>query len=850
MLLAVHLKVVAFLSGQPDGLTGLAVNGRPEEGGDQVLGLFLNMLPFRLRLGDLEGESWRQLAVAAFELERAMLPFRRYPIAELTARYGGGEPLFDIAFNFIHFHVYQQLGQAVARRDLEVLDEGYGYEEVNFPLGANFSLDPSGALLALRLSFNDGELAPQQAATISVLYLRALAVMAADPARPHAAAELLVGEAREQVLGFGRVGRCGEPAPPIELPAYRAIAAQAAARPGAVALRMGEAERTYGELDARSACIAAHLRAAGVTAESRVALLLERSLDLPAALLAVWRAGGAAVPLDPAHPADRLAWAIEDCGAAVVVAEGAVAPALPEGVRVLQLEEMLETAGTARTTETAEEDGEWRPRLAYVIYTSGSTGRPKGVMVEQGQLAATLAGFQSVVGWSADDVMPCLAPFSFDISLFELLGPLAAGGTVEILPLRPHLDLDRLVAALGRATRLHAVPALMRRLLERLAAAAAAPHLRTVFVGGEAVPADLLGDLRRAFPDAEVRIFYGPTEATIVCASHLVPADEDPPRPLLGRPLPGAELRVCDAAGQPVLPGTPGEIWIGGGAVARGYLGRPELTAERFVTHEGRRFYKSGDLARYGVDGSLEFLGRADDQVKIRGFRVELGEIEAAMAAHPAVAAAAVAVRKGSAAPGRPADSGDLRLIGYAVPRLNSVDAVADAAVDAAALREHLRSRLPDYMVPAAFVLLGELPLTPHGKVDRRALPAPEPAAGTARTYAAPRTPTEERLVAIWAEVLGLPRVGIDDNFLLLGGHSLLAMQLITRIRGAFGIDLPLRALYDTADLEELAIAVANAQAAQADAATLAALLDELEQMRPDEIQVALSTETEEKTEP
>jgi acyl carrier protein len=290
--------------------------------------------------------------------------------------------------------------------------------------------------------------------------------------------------------------------------------------------------------------------------------------------------------------------------------------------------------------------------------------------------------------------------------------------------------------------------------------------------------------------------------------------------------------------GHPVPPATPGEIRIGGLGVTLGYLGRPELTAERFVTAEGVRFYRSGDLARWTVDGKLEFLGRTDDQIKIRGFRVELGEIEAALAAHPAVAEAVVAARRERATPGRPADSGDLRLVGYVVPR-------PGAAPEAGELRDFLRARLPDYMVPAAFVTLGELPLSPHGKVDRRALPEPERSAASASLSTAPRNATEERLAALWSEVLGIARVGVEDNFLVLGGHSLLAMQLITRIRGAFNIDLPLRMLYETASLEELAVAVAGAEAARADAASLAELLDELERMRPDEVQAALSTEAE-----
>ncbi|HEX7180736.1 MAG TPA: amino acid adenylation domain-containing protein [Thermoanaerobaculia bacterium] len=849
VLLAVHLKVVAYLSGQPDGLTGVVANGRSEQGdGDRVMGLFLNMLPFRLRLG---AESWRDLAVAAFELEREMLPWRRYPLSELQALYGGGQTLFDIAFNFTHFHVYQELGRSEEARGIELL-EGYGYEEVNFPLGANFGLDLSGSHLLLRLNFNDGELAPRQAEAIGGLYVRALGAMAAAPERPHAEAELLSEEERARILAWGDGGPLEAP----DLPVHLQIAERAASHAQAVAVAFGEERLTWAELDRRAGRIAARLRSLGIGPEDRVALFLERSPDLPAAILGVWRAGAAYVPLDPGHPAERLAWVLEDSAAAAVLTEEALLPSLPasfaeRGAPVVRVDDLADEELAPQPPP-----GDWRENLAYVIYTSGSTGRPKGVMVEHGNLAATLAASRREHGWQADDVMPCLAPFSFDISLFELLNPLLAGGSVELIGLRPALDLERLVALLGplgRITRLHAVPALMRRILEAAEAAGPTvgpllenrfPRLRTVFVGGEAVPADLLADLRRVFPSAETRILYGPTEGTIICSSHRVPPAEEPPRPLLGRALPGVALRLCDAHGHLVPPGTPGEIRIGGAGVTRGYLGRPELTTERYVTVDDARFYRTGDLARWSTAGELEFLGRSDDQIKIRGFRIELGEIEAALAEHPDVAEAVAMARREVSAASRGAsgrsDSGDLRLIAYAVPRSGSQPSPAE-------LRDFLRTRLPEYMTPSTVVLLGELPLSAHGKVDRRALPAPDREGGAARSFVAPRTPTEETLAQIWVEVLGADRIGVHDSFLELGGHSLLAMQLITRVRGAFSIDLPLRALYETATLEELAVAVANAQAAQADADVLAQLLDELEGMGNDEIQAALFAETDEK---
>ncbi|HKV10311.1 MAG TPA: amino acid adenylation domain-containing protein, partial [Thermoanaerobaculia bacterium] len=425
--------------------------------------------------------------------------------------------------------------------------------------------------------------------------------------------------------------------------------------------------------------------------------------------------------------------------------------------------------------------------LAYRIYTSGTTGKPKAVEVEHGMLAATLAATREKFGFTAGDRMACLAAPTFDIFFFELLSPLLSGGTAVFFPQTPKLDVEQVAGHLSELTHLHAVPALMRSLLDALPENG---KLRQIFTGGDAVPADLLEDLRQTFPAAQVWVLYGPTEATILCSAHPVPPESA--RPLLGRPLPGAVLHVCDAAGEILPIGVPGELWIGGPGVTRGYLGREELTAEKFVRRGGERFYRSGDRVRRLADGTLEFLGRLDHQVKIRGFRIELGEIEEALSELEAVREAVVVARED-----RP---GNRRLVAYVV---------GDTAVEE--LRQFLRDRLPEYMVPAAFVILEALPLTVHGKVDRKALPAPEqPVSGS---LLAPRTPVEARLAGIWAEVLGLEKVGADDHFFELGGHSLLATQVMSRLRGAFGVELPLRDLFMAPRLSDLAARIEGAGA-------------------------------------
>ncbi|HEX7239753.1 MAG TPA: amino acid adenylation domain-containing protein, partial [Longimicrobiaceae bacterium] len=434
------------------------------------------------------------------------------------------------------------------------------------------------------------------------------------------------------------------------------------------------------------------------------------------------------------------------------------------------------------TTDTPEPDVT-PSNLAYVVYTSGSTGRPKGVGVEHRSAVDLVLSGCAAFGMGPDDVTPAMASFAFDIGVFEVLVPLASGGTVRLVPRERVLDAERLVEEVAEATTVHTVPALMRQLV---GSGATFPRMRRAFVGGDAVPAELLGEMRRTFPAAEAWVLYGPTEATVICAGHRVEGTET--RSLVGRPLGNAALYVCDAAGELSPDGVPGELWVGGPGVSRGYLGRPELTAERFVPdpfsgEPGARLYRTGDRVRRLRKGELEFLGRIDRQVKIRGVRIETGEVEAVLTRAPGVRQAVVAAREDG--------PGERRLVAYVVGE------------GTAGLRAFLRERLPEPMVPSAFVLLDALPLTPTGKTDVRALPAP--GAAEAEEHTAPRTPTEEVLAAIWEDVLGVARVGATDGFFDLGGHSLLATRVVARVRAAFGVELPLRAVFEAPALAALA---------------------------------------------
>ncbi|HYH82071.1 MAG TPA: condensation domain-containing protein, partial [Longimicrobium sp.] len=416
-------------------------------------------------------------------------------------------------------------------------------------------------------------------------------------------------------------------------------------------------------------------------------------------------------------------------------------------------------------------------------------------LVEHGSLSNLLAAAREAFGVGEGDVMPALASYAFDIWLFEALLPLTSGGAVRLVERDRVLDVPALVEEIADATLVHAVPALMRQLVHVERETPRLARLRRAFVGGDRVPADLLAEMRAALSGAETHVLYGPTEGTILASTHPVPQDGIVEGNPIGRPLGNVRLYVCDALGSPQPAGVPGELLIGGAGVARGYLGRSAMTAERFVpdpfsVEGGARLYRTGDRARWRADGTLEFLGRTDFQVKIRGFRIELGEIEARLREHSAVREAVVQVREDA--------PGDTRLVAYVV---------AEESAGADVLRAHLGQALPAYMVPAAFVVLEALPLTPNGKLDRKALPAPEYASAEEK-YVAPRTPTEEVLAGIWAEVLRLERVGVEESFFDLGGHSLLATRVVSRVSAVFGVELPLRALFEGPTVAELAKAV------------------------------------------
>ncbi|MER6077213.1 non-ribosomal peptide synthase/polyketide synthase [Streptomyces sp. NPDC001833] len=735
---------------------GAPIAGRTDEALGDLVGFFVNTLVLRTDLtGD--GLTFRELlgrvresSLSAFEYQD--LPFDRVVEALNPPRVAGRNPLFQVMLGYHHRPDGDPdvLGLATEWFDM---DTGTAKFDLHFTY-----VDESDRVVLL-LEYATDLFDHGTAEALADRAARLLAQAAAAPDAPLRDLDLLHEDERSRVLtGWNDTAR---PVPELTLPEL--FRAQAARTPDATALVFEEQRLTYAELDARVEHTARVLAGLGAGPERTVAVALPRSVDLVVALLATHRAGAAYLPLDPDHPADRLALMAEDARPVHVIRD-----ALPTGPQA-----PLPTSYDPR-------------HPAYVIYTSGSTGRPKGVVVPHAGIVNRLLWMQDTYRLGADDRVLQKTPAGFDVSVWEFFWPLITGATLVVARPEGHRDPVYLAALIREqdVTTVHFVPSMLQLFLEE-PTAAGCTGLRRVLCSGEALPAALTRRFHEVL-DSGLHNLYGPTEASVdVTATEIGPGATAVP---IGRPVWNTRLYVLDAGLRPVPPGVPGELYLAGVQLARGYLNRVGLTAERFVADPygpaGSRMYRTGDLARWTADGAVEYLGRTDDQVKVRGFRVEPGEVEAVLAAHPAVAHATVAVH-GQA------------LVAYVVP-------AAGPVVDATALRAHAAAVLPAPMVPAAYVTLGTLPLTPNGKLDRKALPAPELTAGTGDGKS-PRTPREEILAALFADVLGRERVGVDDDFFALGGHSLLAMRLAARVRTALGTEPTVRDVFEAPTVALLA---------------------------------------------
>jgi amino acid adenylation domain-containing protein len=817
VLLAAFHALLGRYAGQDDLAVGTPVANRTHAATEGLIGFFVNTLVLR---GDLSGDPpftelvgrARETALAAYAHQD--LPFEKLVEELRPGRSLGHSPLFQVLL------VLQNvpLGPLeLPGLTLEPLEDDRPAAKFDLTLTLHQRAPGRGEALAGTLEFRrdlfDRETAARMAEHLRILLAGALE---APEARLSELPWLTEAERRQL--------RTWNETAVDHRPDHRStgltelIAAQAEATPERVAVISGGRHLSFGALAAAGHALAARLRALGVGPEVRVGVCAERSLELPLALVAVLGAGGAYVPFDPSYPPVRLAFMLEDSGARVLLAQEAALGAVPglaaaaaeRGVEVVRLDgAAADRAAPAPAAAPAPSSA-----LAYVIYTSGSTGRPKGAMNAHPGPVNRLLWMRAEHGLGEGDRVLQKTPFSFDVSVWELFAPLVTGATLVMAEPGRHGDPTYLVDTVRRegVTTLHFVPSMLRAFAEA-PGLEACRSVRRVIASGEALPGDLRDRLRQRLAGAELHNLYGPTETAIEVTAW--PTADDPegaPVPI-GRPIANAAIHVVDPGLRPVPPGVPGELLIGGAPVGRGYLGRPALTAERFVPDPfplltprspsypqgrkgtsppdpfspdvgGGRLYRTGDLARFRRDGAVEYLGRLDHQVKVRGFRIELGEIEAALEAYPAVREAVVVAAGGP--------RGDTRLAAYLVA------SAAGTEIDPDAVRAHLARTLPEYMLPAAFVVLSELPLTPSGKADRRVLPAPDWGGGGEAAYAAPRGPAEELVAGVWARVLDAERVGVHDDFFELGGHSLLAARLMGRLQEATGVELPLMRLFET----------------------------------------------------
>ncbi len=810
-LLAAFKVLLHRYTGQDDVLVGSPTSGRELMEVQGLIGFFLNTLILRTDLSD--DPSFRTLLPRVRETVLEAFAHQVIPFEDLLRelqpeRSPSHDPLFQVLF------VCQD--PSVAQLDLPEIKASrhrIPRRTAQFELTLIVREQENGLNASFSYKTDIFE-----AATIARMLSHLQVLMQSivdDPDLPISQLPLLTGAERQQLLVDWNDRGVDYP---LDLCLHELFELQVERTPDAVAVAFEEQQATYSELSRRANQLAHYLQSLGVEPEMMVGLCMQRSVEWVVGLLGILKAGAAFVPMDPAYPGERLMLMLKNAGLSLVVSSEELLDRLSgyEGRRVcLDKEE----SSIAHESEQNPDSGTTAANLAYMIFTSGSTGSPKGVMIEhKGLVNLTLAQID------AYDVLPgtrFLQTFALgsDASIAQVTRPLCSGATLQLAPeqsLLPGPDMIRLLLDTG-VTHLNLPPSLLQLLpTEEL------PDVTVVVVGGEACPADLVA---RWAPGRRFLNAYGPTEATVGSTIHECVADGQPPP--IGRPIANKEIYILDSHLQPVPTGVPGELCIGGAGLARGYWDRPDLTAESFIPNPfssrlGARMYRTGDLAKYRPDGNIEFLGRLDYQVKIRGFRIELGEIESVLGEHQDVREVVLLVKESA--------HDDERLVAYVVPK-------GGATLVSSNLRAFLQARLPDHMVPAAWVMLEALPLTPNGKVDRKALPEPDWSRyDPARAYVAPRTPVEEVLADIFVEVLNIDRVGVHDNFFELGGHSLLATRITSRLHASLQAEVPLLTIFEAPTVAELSEAVIAREARPGQTERIAQLRKRIESMPANEV--------------
>ncbi|WP_447903369.1 amino acid adenylation domain-containing protein [Pseudomonas serbica] len=819
LLLASFQTLLHRQSGQSGISVGVPSAGRSRLETEGLIGFFINTQVLRAEIDGQQPFSTLLQQVKQLALDAQAhqdVPFEQLVEALQPDRSLNHSPLFQVLYNH-----QQQMGASVEREVAGLLVERLHWQQHSAQFDLVLDTQEQGDTLTASLSYATDLYDAASMQRFAEQWLNLLRAVVADPQQRVAELPLLQAPHYDGLIQhWNPAFEAQAPSPTL----HQLFEAQAAQRPDAIALSCEGEQLTYAALNAQANRLARHLREQGVGPEVRVGIATERAMPLVVGLLAILKAGGAYVPLDPQYPAERLSYMIEDSGITLLLTQAHLIDGLParEGVQVLDLAALqLDTCSADNLAPLAMPDN-----LAYVIYTSGSTGRPKGALLSHGNVGRLLTATAAEFSFGADDVWTLFHSYAFDFSVWELFGSLCTGGRLVIVPYyisREPQAFHRLLCDEG-VTVLNQTPSAFRQLLPIACASPRQMALRQVIFGGEALEVASLRPWFERFGDRQPTLvnMYGITETTVHVtyrAIRLADLDGKAQSPI-GLPIRDLRWYLLDSQLQPVPVGVAGELYIVGAGLARGYHGRFGLTAERFVPSPfdaAQRLYRSGDLARQRADGSIDYLGRIDQQVKIRGFRIELGEIEAALLAQPGVRQAVLSVQATDAGP---------QLCAYVVADQTPHDPIA--------WRDHLRAALkvdlPDYMVPSHWLLLDAFPLTSNGKLDRKALPLPA-AEHWQRTFEAPEGKLEQQLAAIWAEVLGVAQIGRRDNFFELGGHSLLAAQASARVELELGIELPLRALFESNDLQAYAANAGQQAPTDNDARldALESLLDEME---------------------
>ncbi len=797
-------------SGESDVVFGATVSGRPPTlaGVDSMVGLLINTLPIRVQItANAEFLPWlKQLQSQAFEQEQ----YAYYSLAEIQrlSDIPPGMPLFESLLVFENYPL--DSAEQDTKKTLEI-SHLRCLERTNYPL--TLVVNPESQLSG-RIVYDTSRFEQETIARMNGHFQTLLASIVAKP-QPRVQELSLVSATEQHQLLVEWNNTQSEY--PQDQCIDQLFEAQVERTPDAIALVFEKQQLTYQELNSRANQLAHYLRGLGVGTETLVGICVERSIEMVVGLLGILKAGGAYVPLDPTYPQERLALILSDAQLQVLLTSEKLIAILPKHNALVVL---LDRAGQAISQEKQYNviKNTKPTNLAYILYTSGSTGQPKGVAVEHRSTVNFLHWAHEV--YTLEQIAGVLASTSinFDLSVFELFVPLCWGGRVILAENALHLPT---LPDAKNITLINTVPSAITELLR---INGIPDRVRIFNLAGEPLSHQLVQQLYQHYPSSQVFNLYGPTEATTYATFTLV-QKAGSKSPTIGRPLANTQVYILDSHLQPVPIGVVGELYIGGAGLARHYLHRPDLTSEKFIFNPfsnqlDARLYKTGDLARYLSDGNIEFLGRRDHQVKIRGFRIELLEIEAVLAQHPMVQETMVLVREYAT---------EQRLVAYVVPQ-------QEPPVPST-LRNFLKEKLPEYMIPVAFVFLEAFPLTPNGKRDRRALPTPDISQRSIEVdFVPPRTPTEHELASIWLEVLRLKQVGVQDNFFELGGHSLLGIEVISQLREAFSLDFPLRYLFENPTIAELAQKVIAQQIEQAENDALAQILEEVDQLSQAEV--------------